>query len=352
MTKMLTRSTLTLALCLLAFGARRSQAAAPSAGAMDYFYQAYTRIQSLERGPVAATGGIPSFGSVQSALDGSLFGDSLYNNPGTSFSLTYSVYDLAVAEYEKKVAAYNQAINAANAIQDANLAVMGQWEAELTTEAIAAYATLSSYDSQWAQMCCDIQNVGIPSFAVNIILDTDFLRGVNWYQIPPMGPLQPLPPVPNPPSFPFILANYLTSFHSNPSLQRELDQYNTKKMLGPGPAVMFPVIGDTIADDYQNLPPSFKVPSPVTQDQLDQYQKSLNSSPTYAYPPMPSGPDFGSLNANSNLSSPQPAQASPASSPSVAPTAPTTPTSPPSVQPPSNPPSEPPPTTPPPHPLS
>ncbi|MGC8476539.1 MAG: hypothetical protein ACP5NP_09325 [Acetobacteraceae bacterium] len=199
----------------------------------------------------------------------------------------------------------------------------------------------------------DYLNVGIPSFAVNIILGTDYLRGVTWFQIPPSPTLQPLPPVPNPPSFPFILANYLTEFHFNPALQSELDQYNARK-LGPGPGVLIPGVGDTIADDYQNLPKSFDVPQPVTQDQLDQYQNSLNTTPPYSYPPMPSGPDFGAVNANVNLANPQPTQASPVTSPASPVSSPSspvtspseTPSTPPVVQPPSNSPSETP-TTPP-----
>lgn len=337
-----TRSALVLGLglCLMVFGARRSMAA--SADEMDYFYQAYT---SLKDGYYKQNADVPSFDSVQSALAG----DPLYGVPSASDSLTYDVYDLAVADYEKQLAAYNQANDAANAVQNRNMILIGRWETKLTNVAKAAYATLSGYDSEWAQqMSGDYLNVGIPSFAVNIILGTDFLRGVTWFQIPPYPTLQPLPPVPDPPFFPFILANYLTAFHFDSMLQSELDEYNHRK-LGPGLVVPVPGIGDAILDDYENLPKSLDVPQPVTQDQLNQYENSLNATPTYSYPPMPSGPDFGSVNANVNLANPHPTQASPVSAPT--PTSPVTspsgtPSTPPVVQPPSNSPSETP-TTPP-----
>lgn len=335
-----TRSVLVLGLglSLMMLGARRSMAA--GADTMDYFYQAYSR---LKAGYYEQKADVPSFESVQSALAG----DPLYGVPSASDSLTYGVYDLAVAEYQKQLTASNQGFDAANAVQSRNMILIGQWETALTNVAKAAYATLSSYDSEWAQqMSGDYLNVGIPSFADNIILGTDFLRGVTWFQIPPYPTLQPLPPYPAEPFFPFILANYLTAFHFNPALQSELDQYNSRK-LGPGPGVLMPGIGDAIADDYQNPPKSFDVPQPVTQDQLNQYQNSLNPTPTYSYPPMPSPPDFGSINANVNLANPQPTQASPVASPSSPVSSPSvTPSTPPVVAPPSNPPSETP-TTPP-----
>ncbi|MGC8476540.1 MAG: hypothetical protein ACP5NP_09330 [Acetobacteraceae bacterium] len=118
-------------------GARRSAAA--GADTMDYFYQAYSRLQSVAQGP-DASGGVPSFDSVQSALAG----DPLYFVPSASDSLTYEVYDLAVTEYQKQLAAYNKASAAADAVQNRNMILIGQWETELTNVAKAAYATLSS----------------------------------------------------------------------------------------------------------------------------------------------------------------------------------------------------------------